>query len=364
MLLTMRTEAERDRANLQRRLEVLKLPVVPLERQGLVMSADPGQTMPVPEAVGVGPDGTALAVWRFRQDVTRKQVTWHTAGRRRVIDAVDVATDMQVSFVQPLPGGHVLLAASRARAEEANGEVWTGSGELQHRAHLGDAIEDLLTTPSGDVWISYFDEAMGGSGPEGHGLARFNSDLTVEWLSPQDSGLPYISDCYSLNVAGETAYFCPYTDFRILSATKSQVTDWGPSPYSFARLLMRRGPDLALIKGSGPEYDVATMLRISRDDPPRIAPTSTGCVPQRSMPCHRRLKTDPSGSRDLAGSLPASLPGVRASCPFIARKKTRRRHWIPTLGRRAVTSRQAPARAACPAGPPEPARSPAPRTPA
>jgi hypothetical protein len=105
MLLTMRTEAERDRANLQRRLEVLKLPVVPLERQGLVMSADPGQTMPVPEAVGVGPDGTALAVWRFRQDVTRKQVTWHTAGRRRVIDAVDVATDMQVSFVQPLPGG-------------------------------------------------------------------------------------------------------------------------------------------------------------------------------------------------------------------------------------------------------------------
>jgi hypothetical protein len=82
---------------------------------------------------------------------------------------------------------------------------------------------------------------MGGSGPEGHGLARFTDDLTAEWLYPLDAELPHISDCYSLNVSGETAYFCPYTTFHILSATGERVTDWGP------------------------EYDVATMLRISRD---------------------------------------------------------------------------------------------------
>ncbi|WP_426512053.1 hypothetical protein ACPPVO_16390 [Dactylosporangium sp. McL0621] len=266
----MSTDAEHDRAKLRRRLEVLKLPVAPLRRHGFVRSACPADTMREPEAVGVGPDGTALAVWQFREGVNRKQVTWHVPGRRRVIGAVDVETDLRVSFVQPLPEGRVLLAAARTRPGKANAEVWTGSGDLQHRAHVGDAVEELLASPSGKVWAGYFDEAMGGSGPEGHGLARFDSDLTVDWLYPQNSGLPVISDCYSLNVAGETAYFCPFTDFHILSATGAQVTDWGASPYQSARHLLRSGRDLALINGWGPEYDVATMLRIGRDDQPRL----------------------------------------------------------------------------------------------
>jgi hypothetical protein len=226
--------------------------------------------MPEPESVGAGPDGTALAVWRFREDGNRKQVTWHVPGRPRATGYVDIETDLRARFVQPLPEGRVLLAAARAGSGEANAEIWTSSGDLQHRGHLGDAIEDVLTTPSGKVWVSYFDEAMGGSGPEGHGLARFNSDLTVDWLYPLNSGLPSISDCYALNVADETGFFCPYTDFHILSATGSQVTDWGPSPYTFAHCLLRRGENLALIRGYGPEYDVATMVRIDPDDQPRF----------------------------------------------------------------------------------------------
>lgn len=267
----MRTAEERERADLLRRLEVLKLPVAPLQRHGFVMPGHPTATIREPEAVGVGPDGTALAVWRFHEGNNRRQVTWHVPGRRRVMGSVDVESDLRrVSFVQPLPEGRVLLVAARARAGEVNAEVWAGDGELQHRGHLGDAIEELLTTPAGNVWASYFDEAMGGSGPEGHGLARFNSDLTVDWLYPLNSGLPFISDCYSLNVAGETAYFCPYTQFHILSATGTQVTDWGPSPYRSAHHLLRHGPDLALINGVGPECDVATMLRISRDGQPQV----------------------------------------------------------------------------------------------
>jgi hypothetical protein len=265
----MNPAVERDRASRVRRSAALQLPIAPLQRHGFVMPANAAATVREPEAVSVGPDGTALAVWRVRESAGRKQVTWHVPGRRRVINAVDVETDLRVSFVQPLPEGRVLLAAARARSGEANAEVWTGSGELLYRGQFGDAIEDVLTTPSGKVWVSYFDEAMGGRGPEGHGLARFNSDLTVDWLYPLHSGLPRISDCYALNVAAETAYFCPYTEFHILSATGSQVTDWGPSPSRFAHHLLRRGPDLALISGFGPEYDVATMLRISPEDPPR-----------------------------------------------------------------------------------------------
>jgi hypothetical protein len=111
----MRTDAERDRASLQRRLEVLKLPVAPLQRHGFVMPLHPATKMREPEAVGVGPDGTALAVWQYREGVNRKQVTWHVGGRRRVVGAVDVETELRVSFVQPLPRS---ASCSRPRGPE------------------------------------------------------------------------------------------------------------------------------------------------------------------------------------------------------------------------------------------------------
>jgi hypothetical protein len=266
MMLTMRADGDYDRASLQRRLEVLKLPVVPLQRHGFVMPSAPAATMREPEAVGVGPDGMALAVWPYRDGSNRKQLTWHVGGRRRVIGAVDVEADLRVSFVQPLPKERVLLVAGRAKHGAVNAEVWTSTGDLEHRGHLGDAIEEVLTTPSGKVWAGYFDEAMGGPGPEGHGLARFSENLTVEWLYPLDAGLPYISDCYSLNVEGETAHLCPYSSFHILSVTGDRVTDRGASPYSSAQNLLRRGADFAVLTGSGPEYDVATLLRITSDE--------------------------------------------------------------------------------------------------
>jgi hypothetical protein len=270
MMLVMRTtQAERDQANLQRRLEVLKLPTVPLEHHGFVMPSDRAGMQSEPEAVGVGPDGTAFGVWSHRQDPRRKQVTWHPGGKE-LGGAIAVETELRVRFVQPLPDGRVLLAAARAGRGELNSGVWTRDGDLEHRGHLGDAIEELQTTPSGKVWAGYFDEAMGGSGPEGHGLARFNHDLTVDWLYPRDAGLPYISDCYTLNLHRETAHFCPYTDFRILSASGDKVSDLGASPYRSAHNMLVRGADRALLAGWGPEYDVVTLLRIGQDGVRRV----------------------------------------------------------------------------------------------
>ena len=111
---------------------------------------------------------------------------------------------------------------------------------------------------------------MGGGGPEGHGLARLNHDLTVDWLYPHDAGLPYIADCYSLNLDAETAHFCPYTDFDILSASGDKVTNWGVSPQRSAHNILVRGADRALLGGSGPEYDVITLLHISQDGVSRV----------------------------------------------------------------------------------------------
>lgn len=213
----------------------------------------------------MGPDGMAYVVWPYRNGGAGKQITWHLGGERHAVGAVEVRTELRVSFVQPLPEQRLLLVAARARPGVVNAEVWTSDGDLVQRGSLGDAIEELLTTPAGRIWVGYFDEAMGGRGPEGHGLARFRADLTTEWLYPFDAGLPVISDCYSLNVEDETAHFSPYTEFHILSASGEKVTDWGASPYRSAHILLKSGPRLAVLSGSGPEYDLATLLQIDRE---------------------------------------------------------------------------------------------------
>jgi hypothetical protein len=263
-MAAMTTHTERDQQSLERRLQLLKLPVVPLRRHGFVKPRDRALVVREPQAIGVGPDGTAFAVWPHRQDPRQKQVTSHD-GSKEIAGVVNLRTDLAVSYVQPLPAGRILLAASRTRSGKANAEVWTSSGDLERQGSLGDAIEELLTTPSGRIWVGYFDEAMGSRGPAGHGLARFNPDLTVDWLYPVDAELPAIADCYALNVDGETAHLCPYTDFHLLSATRDGVTDWGPSPYRSAQNLVISGPDCALLGGWGPDYDLVTPLRLDSD---------------------------------------------------------------------------------------------------
>jgi SAM-dependent methyltransferase len=50
---------------------------------------------------------------------------------------------------------------------------------------IGDAIGHLLTTPSGAIWVGYFDEGIYGTTPATHGLVRFAPDLTIDWAYPQ-----------------------------------------------------------------------------------------------------------------------------------------------------------------------------------
>ena len=151
----------------------------------------------------------------------------------------------------------------RSSWDGANAEVWSADGRQEHVGDLGDAIEGVLTTATGEIWVGYFDEAMGGSGPQGHGLARFSSDLQPVWLYPGPPTTPEIFDCYALNVAGETAWTCAYTQFHVVSACGDQVTDLGRAPYRSAHLLLVDGGTGALIGGPGPEYDLVTSFRIT-----------------------------------------------------------------------------------------------------
>lgn len=63
-----------------------------------------------------------------------------------------------------------------------------------------------------------------------------------------------------MNIVGETAHFCPYADFHLLTAHGDTVTDRGPSPVRSAHHLLTDGPNTAFLMGATSGYDVITAL--------------------------------------------------------------------------------------------------------
>jgi hypothetical protein len=262
------TRREREQASLHRRMEVLRFPVVPLRHAGYLLphSADPRSDR-TPQAVGVGPDNQAYAVWASRDGSGQRLVTVHDGGRQPV-RSVRLDGCLEPSFVQPLPDGSILLVRARSRGGP-NAEIWTADGNRVRQGDLGDAIENVLTTPCGAIWAGYFDEAMGGHGPQGHGLARFTLDLEPAWVYPHRADLQPIADCYALNLAGETAWSCAYTAFHLVAVRDDQPIDHGVAPLRGADALVTDGSTGALIGGYGPEYDLVTPFRMVED---RVVP--------------------------------------------------------------------------------------------
>lgn len=68
--------------------------------------------------------------------------------------------------VQMLPANRWLIVKSRTRSEQdANARVYGPWGDLEWSFHAGDGIEDVQSTPDGQIWISYFDEGVFGRLP-------------------------------------------------------------------------------------------------------------------------------------------------------------------------------------------------------
>ncbi|WP_164016832.1 hypothetical protein [Pyxidicoccus trucidator] len=143
-------------------------------------------------------------------------------------------THRHVHYVQPLPGGEVVLVDGRCRyiakdQHERNAAVYTHEGTLAREFTLGDGIQEVQATSEGRLWVSYFDEGVignygwrhggGDNAPIGQaGLVLF--DAAGQRLSAYDSvaaGTDIIVDCYALNVASDDeTWLCFYTDFPLV----------------------------------------------------------------------------------------------------------------------------------------------------
>ncbi|TXK35136.1 hypothetical protein [Nonomuraea sp. C10] len=212
-------------------------------------------------SAAAGPEGELVVVWASRENAealtartvepsgasfpdsrTAAPVSVHVAtyGSHRATMVPIAGQSLAHLIAQPLPDGGVLLVGARCRwrngAAECNAAIYDADGQRRREGVLGDGIEDVQTTPSGEIWVSYFDEGVCGSRGWGEadspapigsaGLIRFRSDLDIAWRFPYDREFGGIFDCYALNVAGEDAWAYYYTNFPIVRIRAAAIAGW------------------------------------------------------------------------------------------------------------------------------------------
>lgn len=279
-------QRERDE---QRRVAVMALPVLPVRRDGAFTAAAAGDVL---VSSSVGPDGEAVGLWAGVDDLaaftaTTTQPGWASFPDPRTPRPVSARITVQGQggqaavriaelslahpMVQVLPGGRVLVVGARCRwspqGPQHNAIVYDQAGRVLLAQTLGDGIEHVVTTPAGRVWVGYFDEGVygnfgwgdaGAPPPVGApGLVRFTEALQPDWRFPSHTDNPWgaIDDCYALNLDGETAWACYYSDFPVVRVEGETVTGWRNDVASGARALAVSDGRVALVGGYGPDHD-------------------------------------------------------------------------------------------------------------
>lgn len=171
---------------------------------------------------GIGPHSEAVAIWQHGNQAI---ATTHDPG---LMHSVRFAIDMPlIRSVQPLSGGRYVVVGW-SESEQDLAVVVSPDGEVASRANVGIATSELHTSAADAVWVGYSDVGVYSAGPSsdisGYGLARFDSDLHLEWIKPSGSGL--IDNCESLNLVNETVWTSPYVDHPVMRIRDDTVETW------------------------------------------------------------------------------------------------------------------------------------------
>ncbi|MGW1894887.1 hypothetical protein ACWCP6_32285 [Streptomyces sp. NPDC002004] len=135
----------------------------------------------------------------------------------------------QFPCIDALPDGGFVLADRRCGKDEEHVQVFDALGRPSWTFRVGDGIGHLLADEAGHLWVGYFDEGVyGGDELSRPGLRRFDATGQPLWTYHPADGGGTISDCYALNVAGETAWACAYTSFTLLEIRPGH----GVTPYA------------------------------------------------------------------------------------------------------------------------------------
>jgi hypothetical protein len=166
-----------------------------------------------PEHPELSNDMEAFTRWYRTPPKAHHMIYW--TGNAQKALCFEQSQRLSTFHVQPFGDGWLLgdRRGGLATVHDAHGYI-RGSFDL------GDASEDLQTTPDGQIWVSYFDEGVFGSGIGSQGLVCFDkTGLPVFRYGEfaEKNGLPMICDCYAMNVAPEgDVWINYYTDFPMV----------------------------------------------------------------------------------------------------------------------------------------------------
>ncbi|MCR6486505.1 hypothetical protein M8542_27120 [Amycolatopsis sp. OK19-0408] len=180
-------------------------------------------------------------------------------------------------------GDGFVLANSRCRIRPGaeaprNGRILDGAGQVVTAFHAGDGIEEVVTGPTGEIWISYFDEAsiLDGGLRSHPGLIRWTAAGEPAWRVRHDPGL-YWMDCYALNVGERRTWAVPYPEVPLVEVGADGLRSVRASPVRSVLGVAVSGADALFLLHHGGEFSTRTArLRddeVVADDPrPLVAP--------------------------------------------------------------------------------------------
>lgn len=114
----------------------------------------------------VNVQGNGLRSWtRGPPGPSGARISVQSAGSAAVVRIAEMP--LAHATVQPLPGDRFLVVAARCRwrpeGPDRNALVYGPDGAVLAEYTFGDGIEDVLTTPSDNAWVGYFDEGVYGN---------------------------------------------------------------------------------------------------------------------------------------------------------------------------------------------------------
>ena len=180
---------------------------------------------------------------------------------------------------QPLPDGALLAVGARSRWQDGKGEhnatVLDPGGEIAGTFCVGDGVQSVQVSPTGAIWISYFDEGVFGNfgwgdnpgpTPLGQaGLVRWSLTGEKEWEYRPPEGFGTIDDCYAMNLDGETAWVCYYSGFPVVRVERDGTVKGWPCVASGAHALAVASGRVALVGGYGALRDRVVVGDLERE---------------------------------------------------------------------------------------------------
>jgi hypothetical protein len=178
--------------------------------------------------------------------------------------------------VQPLADGGWLVAASRAVEPEHNATIFDRQGVKVGSFHAGDAIAHVQATSDGRVWIANFDEYLGGDNsalPEGLICLDLVGRRVFGFHDVATDDIPYIDDCYALNVVDEhETWLCYYSGFPLVKLVDyAAVRMWSRPPVVGAHAFAV-GLDRVLLSPGYRRRDPLTLVDLHTSAKRRIGP--------------------------------------------------------------------------------------------